>query len=424
MCVWIKSASSPKHLVLIAYLGGLSKSNQQAIWRLRELYDRFKIHLGLFKPLTIDEVAILCNSWFKANIPITSRPLLRILEPLLITEVNTNGLTSYALPLLKVMRRANFSTDEVLNSTATSLSSPSVLKLNLALIAHALAMLADQNFPVNDTLVRNVVDVIDASKNARINKNRKFHPTEGVREKDLTRLMWSLSCLVFDEAYKEEIATKMIYLVERCLGENLFQQRDHLLLDFILSLATWKVYPQHLIESFVTESFVHNFLSEQTARRHGQLALFMWMAKLEAPHLNLPWTCYTTITTNLAPFHPENELKKRSYLDRLFEIVRLQAQLEDWQDVQCTSIIPHINIAGITFNSGSDRIAIEVLDASVCMRRCKMPARMLTLKMRLATHLGFKVIPMSHQKNVYNVDEEVARIRSCLLEYGDTSCSS
>lgn len=352
MSVWIKSTSSPKHLVLIAYLGGLSKSNQEAMWRLRELYDRFKIHLRLFKPLKIDEVAIICNSWFKANIVITSRPLLRIMGPLLITELNTNGPTPNALPLLKVMRRANFSTDELLHSVAMSLTSESVLKLNVALVAHTLAMLADQNFPVSDTLVKNVINVINANENVAINKSRIFHPTEAVREKDITRLIWSLSCVVSDETHKQEIASKMINLVDRYLSEGLFKQRDHLLLDFFLSLATWQVYPQHLIKPLVTESFIHKFLSEQIPQRHWQLALFIWMARLEVPHLNLPWSCYATITENLAPFHPQYELKKRKYLGWLYETIRSQAAEEGWEDVQCASIIPHINIAGITFNSG------------------------------------------------------------------------
>lgn len=351
-CVWIKSASNPKHLVLIAYLGGLSKSNQEAIWRLRELYDRFKIHLGLFKPLKIDEVAILCNSWFAANITITSKPLLRILEPFLITELNSNGPTPYALPLLKVMRKANFSTDELLNSVALSLSMQSVVKLNLAIVAHTLAMLADQSFPVTDALVKNIINVIEASENFAIKKNGIYHPTEAVREKDLTRLMWSLSCLVSDETLKQEIASKMIYLVDRCLTKGLFERRDHLLLDFFLSLATWQVYPQHLIETLITESFVENFLNEQIAERHWQLALFIWMAKLEVPHFSLPWSYYATINVNLFPFLPQNDLKKRKYLGRLYETIRLHADVENWKEVQCTSIIPHINIAGITFRSG------------------------------------------------------------------------
>ena len=352
MVIWIKSASDPKHLVLLAYLAGLGKSDQKAIWRLRELYDRFRIHLGLFRSLTIDEAAIICNSWFTANIFISSRALLRILEPLLMIELNSNGPTAYALPLLKVMRRADFSTDELLNTVSVSLSSPSTLKLNLALVTHTLAILADQNFSVNDALVKNVIDIIDANKHVPIINKQVFHPTEGVREKDITRLMWCLSCLVSKETDKQQIASKMIDLVERYLNLGLFNGRDQLLLDFLLSLASWQIYPRHIIEPLITESFINKFLKEQIAERHWQLALFLWMARLEVPHLNLPWECYHTVAEHLGPVNPKNELRKRRYLSRLFETVKTQAAVEGWENVQCTYVVPHLNIAGITFDNG------------------------------------------------------------------------
>lgn len=234
--------------------------------------------------------------------------------------------------------------------------------------------------------------------------------------------MWAVTCLVpSDHPSSRKIANNVIALLETALKSGSFRLHHdcHLLSDFLLSLACWDIYPEELIKKIVTPSFVNAVVDQQQTLRQSRLALFLTGAHLEAPHLQLPESYFHQVSAGLRPYKIEKELTKRTLLAKLAACVdRCREELQ-WNDIQCGSPIPHLNIAGLAFRykeyvilvylsypfqvffSFRQKIAIEVFDSQVCMRQSSTPERLLAFKIRLLEKKGYRVYQL-RPKQVYN----------------------
>lgn len=181
-----------------------------------------------------------------------------------------------------------------------------------------------------------------------------LHPSQGTRVKDLTRFLWSASCLFpADVVSRDRIAAKIIEQVEAGWDGGSFQvEKDcHLLSDFFLSLACWQIYPQSLIEKIVNRILVDAVLKQQQTVRQSRLALFITAAQIEASHLTLEKTLLPAVASGLPLyFKAEKELIKRPYLARLAGVIDRHREELGWENIQCCTTVPHLNLAGLTFN--------------------------------------------------------------------------
>jgi len=141
---WFQNCSDPRELVVWTFILSEGKRNKEkgayeADKLLGQIYHRFKSCVPLFEHLCSTELSIICNAFFTANIVIDSRTMLDVVERLLKQEIDSNPgiITADALPMLKVLRKAGHSTDELLSSVTNSLISPSASKLNLGQATHA-----------------------------------------------------------------------------------------------------------------------------------------------------------------------------------------------------------------------------------------------------------------------------------------------
>lgn len=180
-----------------------------------------------------------------------------------------------------------------------------------------------------------------------------LHPSRGTRVKDLTRFLWTASCLIpADADSRERIATLIIEQVEAGWkgGCFLLEKDVHLLSDFFLSLACWQIYPQSLIEKVINRSFVDVVIKQQQSVRQSRLALFMVAAQIEAPNLKLDRTLLSKVAFNLPPYRVEKELVKRPHLSRLAAVMDRYKEQLGWENIHCSSTVPHLNFAGLTFD--------------------------------------------------------------------------
>lgn len=184
--------------------------------------------------------------------------------------------------------------------------------------------------------------------------SQKFvHPSKGTRIKDLTRFMWSASCLIPTEvSSREKIALKIIEQVNTSWSEDGFQlEKDcHLLSDFFLSLACWQIYPKSLIESVINQNFIECVIKQKQTVRQSRLALFLVSAQIEAPYLAVDRSLLPQVAFNLPPYRVEKELSKRPYLSRFAAFIDRKREQLGWENIHCFSTIPHLNFAGITFD--------------------------------------------------------------------------
>lgn len=136
----IDLSDSHRDLVVWTFICTLSKSNKGSSFRiLRKIYERFKCQVELFKVLSSVETSILCNAWFANGILVSSKPMLRFIDATLVKETNANKgeISQDSLPMLKVLRKACFASDELLLSLAETVRSSSFSNLNLAESTHA-----------------------------------------------------------------------------------------------------------------------------------------------------------------------------------------------------------------------------------------------------------------------------------------------
>ena len=147
----------------------------------------------------------------------------------------------------------------------------------------------------------------------------------------------------------------------------------HLVSDAFLSLACWNTYPKTLIEKVInnsiliineltnyiyniqvmTKSFVDLVLSENSSKqlttlRQSRLALFLVAAEIEAPHLSLPETLKKQVLSSRMLQQRE---RKREKLVQLVGAMHQQSEKLGWTEIHYHSLIPHLNIAGLTFIS-------------------------------------------------------------------------
>ncbi|KAK4029137.1 hypothetical protein OUZ56_022147 [Daphnia magna] len=427
---WIKNCSSHQELVIWSFLFSLEKS-QQSNACLRCIYERFKTDVSLFQCLNAFEMSILCNAWFTSNIIVSAKPMLRIVENLLRAEIclSPGVFSQETLSMLKVLRKAGFGTDHLFESLMSSLSSPNARNLNLAQATHALALLADHRCLVDENLIQNITHLIETTAKKPLQMPYVFmHPSRGTRVKDLTRFLWTASCLIPTNVISQDrIASEIIDQVDAGWNTGSFQlDHDcHLLSDFFLSLACWKIYPQSLIDKIIDRSFIDVVLRQRQTIRQSRLALFLVAAQIEASHLPLVNKFLPEIASNLPPYKVEKELLKRPQLARLAGLIDRYREELGWENIHCCTTVPHLNLAGLTFDHEGGKVAVEVLDSHVCMRHSNIPERLLNLKIRLSRELGYKVIELDVQQtnrkeqeaevevHIYS-DQQVAMIRKCL----------
>lgn len=358
----VEGCENHRQLVLLAFLSALDRS-PRAVKALLSIRRWFEQDPSLIEQLSVVETSILCDSFFKTNVVLGPEQL-RVVERLLVCELEAGGLQPVILPLLKVMRKARFGTDRLLERlTALMTSPPTAEPPNAALLAHALAVLADNRFPVPDQLVRNIFNWLPRTDELRRPTATRFvHPAQGVRVKDLTRLTWALSCVrPTVHTLPPSLVETLIQLIDSCWKRGQFHDQWPLVSDFLLSLACWQVYPQHLIENVLDHRLASRMRNEeptdgQTIRR-SRLALFLVAAQIEAPHLNLAdeWRrwLHDVRPANVVGDHPTEwrGLKKRMYPASLHQLLIPIADVEGWRDLRCGSVVAHLNIDGITFSS-------------------------------------------------------------------------
>lgn len=225
----------------------------------------------------------------------------------------------------------------------------------LFFLIYRLALLADNRCLVNGELGKNVVHLITVNAKKPIQGPDVFlHPSRGTRVKDLTRFLWTASCLIPpDEALRQRIATEIIDQVENGWNRGHFTlEKDcHLLSDFFLSLACWNIYPKSLIEKVVDRTFVDTVIKQKQTIRQSRLALFLAAVQIESSSLELEPTFFNQVAANLPPYKVERELLKRPHLSRLAGAIDRHREELEWNDIQCHTTVPHLNLAGITFNS-------------------------------------------------------------------------
>ncbi|XP_057366003.1 uncharacterized protein LOC130686854 [Daphnia carinata] len=427
---WIKNCSSHQELVLWAFIFSLEKS-QQSNACFRCIYERFKTDVSLFQCLNAFEMGIICNAWFTSNIIVSAKPMLRVVENLLREEIclSPGVFSQETLSMLKVLRKAGFGTDHLFESLMSSLSSPNARNLNLAQAAHGLALLADRRCLVDESIIQNITHLIKTAAKKPLQTPYMFmHPSRGTRIKDLTRFLWTASCLIPTNVISQDrIASEIIDQVDAGWRTGSFQldQDCHLLSDFFLSLACWKIYPQPLIDKIIDRNFINVVLRQRQTVRQSRLALFLVAAQIEAPHLLLVKEFLPDIASNLPPYKIEKELVKRPQLARLAGVIDRYREELGWENIRCCTTVPHLNLAGLTFDYEGRQVAVEVLDSYVCMRHSNRPERLLALKNRLSRELGYKVIELDVQQTnrmeqeaeveVHSYsDQQVTMIRKCL----------
>ena len=216
-----------------------------------------------------------------------------------------------------------------------------------------MALLADHRCLVNDQLIQNIENLVDTNAKKPMQIPYTFlHPSRGTRVKDLTRFLWTASCLIpVDVISRGQIAAKIIEQVEAGWDGGSFQIENdsHLLSDFFLSLACWQIYPQSLIEKIVNRTFVDVVLKQHQTVRQSRLALFLIAAQIEASHLALENSLLPVVTSGLPLYKADKELIKRPHLARLAGVMDRRRKELDWENIQCCTTVPHLNFAGLTF---------------------------------------------------------------------------
>lgn len=218
----------------------------------------------------------------------------------------------------------------------------------------SLALLADNRCLVNEELGNNILHLVKSNSKKPIQSPDVFlHPSQGTRIKDLTRFLWTASCLVPpDEVLRQNIAIEIIDQVEIGFNNGNFnlEKDSHLLSDFFLSLACWNIYPKSLIKKIVNRSFIDTVIKQKQTVRQSRLALFIVAANIEAPSLELDHSFLDQLAANLPPYKVEKEFLKRPSLMSLAGIADRYRENLEWTNIHCHSTIPHLNLAGITFN--------------------------------------------------------------------------
>jgi hypothetical protein len=118
---------------------------------------------------------------------------------------------------------------------------------------------------------------------------------------------------------RDQIAAEIIDQVYTGWNSGSFQlDKDwHLLADFFLSLACWKIYPASLIEKIIDRRFIDIVLNQKKTIRQSRLALFMEAARIEVPHLSMIKKFLPEISLKLPAYKEEKELIKRPRLSIL-----------------------------------------------------------------------------------------------------------
>lgn len=220
-------------------------------------------------------------------------------------------------------------------------------------MTYRLALLADHRCPVGDQVVSNIAEMVKYNRTARP-AHFNAHPTYGTRTKDLTRLMWILTCITNKQTVeRDEIADILIQQVDELWSNGQFRIGTdyHLLSDFFLSLAFWRLYPQSLIESIISQEYVYAAIRSSDSFRRSRLALFLKAASIEAPHLKLDESFLVQLARIVPPFFVMQEINRRPYLAILADTIRRKQKKNSlgWENIEIFSTVPHLNLGGVTF---------------------------------------------------------------------------
>lgn len=360
--------------------------------------------------LSFEEWVIVCHCFFKLKIKMPNSILDAICE---LTLKNFDSTDTYCIiTILKAMRYAQFWNDTLWDKLA-SFVFLNAKKFNFIECAHFLASFSNIRF--YDQLAFTAVEKrgVKLISNELNNEDKNYFEVHGSirpRIKDIARFLWALSHV----NHPCSLSSLTIFVdVHNKMSED-FDNNPHILVDYLVSLSVYGVYPEKILSLVFNKSFVQKCCDLKKAKPLHQLYYLSNSVKIEFPS-------YSGITIeenqldDLSNFLKRpifKELNNRLGLSSIEECLKDLFKASD-EEVKCVSLLNHIKLASVTIKMSNEKYllrlpnifdintikcldspitSVEVLDSSVCLIGSYQPIGLLATKIRQLKMLGVRVI--------------------------------
>ncbi|XP_065559332.1 uncharacterized protein LOC136026567 isoform X1 [Artemia franciscana] len=375
----------------------------------KKLLEAYKQRLEMLEDisnLSLKDVSIMCNTAFTSSLKVNNYILLEKISEKLRLGIEKNNLKMEYIPVVKFLRLSKYYDRDCLDLIHMKVNE-NCLYMSLTDLCHFVAWLVDSEYyinPLSDEAIGLITEKLD-----------KLSEIESLRIKDVDRLLWILS---FHDNVPRNIMEKLSL---RICNEVRKEDLGVLLLgNMLLSLAILKFYNRKLLTILCNEGRFREIdnLGSNKSRMLSRLGLFLEATKIEG---NFGQDLVRQIEQGssilklkrIQEMDISEELKFKKGLAKVYEVADSCSKKLGLRNAKLEIPIPYLNISGVTFDLKTKKnlkVSIEVVDKHTWISRSVYkPGRLLSLKLRLLHHLGWKTILVSEleartsDEKIYNM---------------------
>ncbi|CAN8002225.1 unnamed protein product [Ixodes hexagonus] len=316
--------------VHLVYLASLHKSAPESF--LQAVTSRLETVL---KDCNLREVGILCSSLFKLKARVADDAVLAAVAQFAAEGLSSRGDRFDVVSTLKFLRLCEHYDGRLLAELAAYVQEKSgeFVTVECAHFLAAYASVAAYDEPTFRKLEQRVVDLLqNPGETAQLSNEERYksHPAELPRVKDVAKVLWALAH-VGHSADGLTLKTAEKFLEQRFTPNDIFH-----VLDALQSFVCLDFYPRHLIEETLSRNVQRTITSSHKHKPSKQLYFVKMSASVM---LGDDFKC------------PPEDLQSSRTDQAQYERAGFQdlADLFAARRLAPSCILPHIHIAGVTF---------------------------------------------------------------------------
>ena len=174
------------------------------------------------RTLSIEELCIICNATFRSSTKISNGTILEKIREMLNENLYLLRDPALLVTLIKTVRHNRYQDDDLLNTLSCAIMfNRTIESYNFMTLCHVMALFVDYGF-YHGTLLKLYLNECLKYLKTDVSENWQHRPEE-IRPKDITRFLWILSTLGYDDdcgIFEEIVVPTIVRKIERGAYEN------------------------------------------------------------------------------------------------------------------------------------------------------------------------------------------------------------
>lgn len=239
-------------VIQLCFYAGLLKKDIHSQQILRLSLKQFD-NENILNKLKLDDLIILINAAFKTSMQINQMNVLKEIKNRVYDRLEILNDEAFFVTIIKSCRHnLNYDEEFLLTIANTMFFNKTIETYNFTALAHILTLYADALY-FDIILIDNLYKFcFDHLKKVKV-KNIKLHYSKSLRVKDLSRFLWSLSYLGYENFKNDDYENIILPLINDFVELGTVENNIEDFVGITLSLWTLGFYPENILPEVLKE---------------------------------------------------------------------------------------------------------------------------------------------------------------------------